>query len=96
MAVELATGYVSLVPSAKGIGAKISRELSGEMGNAGDSASKAFGSRFSSGVAGVASKVAAGISLALGGAALAAGAWGLKTAAANEQAQVVITTRSFT
>src|SRR5215216_4816431 len=50
MAVELATAYVSIVPSAKGIGARIQSELSDEMGPAadrvGDETGKRAGDRF--------------------------------------------------
>jgi hypothetical protein len=54
VAVELATAYVSLVPSARGISSAINRELSGPTtraaSSAGASASKAFGGTFSKGM----------------------------------------------
>jgi hypothetical protein len=54
VAVELATAYVSLVPSARGISAAVSRELQGPTtraaADAGSKAGKAFGGRFSSGL----------------------------------------------
>jgi hypothetical protein len=53
MAVELATAYVSIIPSARGISALLSRELaslSTPADNAGKEAGKSFASRFSSSV----------------------------------------------
>jgi hypothetical protein len=44
MAVELATAYVSIVPSARGFGRNLSRTLEGEMGDTG----AALGDRVSS------------------------------------------------
>jgi tape measure domain-containing protein len=88
MAVELATGYVSLVPSARGFG----RKLSGEIGphltsagtSAGDSASRSFASRFVPGVAAAAKRAAFGIGLAM----TAAGGFGIKVAADFEQTTI--------
>src|SRR4029453_13027647 len=72
MAVELATAYVSLVPSARGMSSATSRELTGPTqsvaGTAGQKAGKAFGSKFSGAVRSIA-KVGA---LGLAGAAFAA------------------------
>ena len=54
MAVELATAYVSLVPSARNITAGLTRELSGPTNaiasTAGTKAGKSFGSKFGSAV----------------------------------------------
>lgn len=56
MALELATAYVSLVPSAAGITSKLQRELSGPLtsvaSSEGDKAGQAFGSKMSTGLGG--------------------------------------------
>jgi hypothetical protein len=71
VAVELAEAYVSLIPTARGITARIGKEMSGPTEKAarqaGDAAGKSFGSRFSSGVKKFA--VGAGIGLAVAAAA---------------------------
>lgn len=88
MAVEIATAYVNVIPSARGFGRDLSRQLGGAMdeagASAGDAASNSFGSRLTAGVAAAAK--AAGVGLAALGAAAAG--WGLKVAADNEQAQI--------
>lgn len=54
MSVELASAYVSLVPSARGMGTAISKELGGPLadagGKAGDRASSSFRSKFGSAI----------------------------------------------
>lgn len=65
MAVELATGYVSVVPSAEGIGAKLSALLGGPSASAGEDAGKKAGGGFASGL-GTAVKVLAVPALAVG------------------------------
>lgn len=88
MAVEIATAYVNIVPSARGFGRSLSGQIGAGMGqagaSAGQSASDGFGSTFLSGIAGIATKGAA----ALGAVAIAAGTYGLKIASSNEQAQI--------
>lgn len=57
MATELATAYLSLVPSMRGVGASISKEFAPVAASAqasGDAAGKKFGGGFSSGVKGLA------------------------------------------
>jgi tape measure domain-containing protein len=88
MAVELATGYISLVPSAKGIGRSLSRELSGPLEaagrDAGDKATNAFSGRFTAGL-----KLAAkNAGIALGVAFGAAGTYGVKVAADFQQTRI--------
>jgi tape measure domain-containing protein len=84
MAVEIATAYVNIVPSARGFGRALSSEASAAGSAAGAEASSGFGSSFLPGLAGIAK---------LGGAALvglgaAAAGYGLKIASENEQAQI--------
>jgi TP901 family phage tail tape measure protein len=50
MAVELATGYISLVPSAKGIGKSIADELGGTVGKAAGEAGEDAGKKISTGL----------------------------------------------
>lgn len=54
MAIELATGYVSLVPSSRGFGALLAAELGGPLtaagAKAGDDVSKSFGGKFAAGM----------------------------------------------
>lgn len=80
MAVELATGYISLVPSARGLSSSLGRELQGPLtkagGQAGDAASKSFGDRFSSGLRNAGKAAAVGFGVA----ATAAVAFGAKSA----------------
>jgi len=90
-------GYATLqvIPSLKGAEAIINRELSGIMPGAGTRAGESLGGGVTSGfqrrmaalprIAGTAVK-ATGVALAAG--VVGAGAWGLKIAAANEQAQI--------
>jgi phage-related protein len=67
MAVELAAAYVNLVPSARGIAAGLGKELTGPLErsarDAGSSASKQFGGRFSEGLKSVA-RIASGVLIA--------------------------------
>jgi TP901 family phage tail tape measure protein len=65
MSVELATAYVSIVPSARGMG----RALEKEMGGAGSAGSKAFGVSFSGGMAKIGKAAGASLGLATVGAA---------------------------
>jgi phage-related protein len=69
MANELATAYVSLVPTAKGIGSNIARELApveGHASQAGDKAGRSFGTKFASGfkAIGVGTAIVGGLALA--------------------------------
>lgn len=83
MAVEIATAYISLVPSTKGLGKKIA----GEVESAGGDAAKAgegLGSRLMGGVSEAVKKGA----LVLGAAGVAAGAFGLKAAADFQQTRI--------
>lgn len=69
MATELATGYVNLVPSARGFGRGLGRQLTPELSKAGtdagrvagDNASRSLGSRLASGVSGLGSRIASTI-----------------------------------
>jgi TP901 family phage tail tape measure protein len=65
MAVELATAYVSIVPSGRGIG----KALDAELGAAGSSGAKSFGAKFTGGMAGIGKLAGAGLGVALVGAA---------------------------
>jgi tape measure domain-containing protein len=90
-------GYASLqiIPSMRGMEARINRELAGIMPQAGrrageqmgTGASEGFGSRIG-GMSKYAKAAAVGVGLALGTGALAIGKWGLGIASANEQAQI--------
>jgi tape measure domain-containing protein len=88
MAVELATAYVSIVPSARGFGRNLSRTLEGEMGDTGaalgDRVSSQFGSRLTAGVSQAAKAAAVG----LGALGAAASTYGIKIASQNEQAAI--------
>lgn len=81
IAVELATGYVSLTVSARGIQQDIAREFSGvdsQAAAAGQTAGQSFGSRFGAGLssfaASAAKVVAAGFAVGAAGAAVLGGA----------------------
>lgn len=67
--VELATAYISLVPSAAGIAAGIAKEMGGPLesaaADAGDAASKSFGEKFKSGLASAAKIAAVGLGVAV-------------------------------
>ncbi len=88
MAVELATGYISLVPSARGLSRGIARELNGPLEaagrEAGDRAGSQFGSRFSAGITRSAKLAGA----ALGAAVVGAGTYGIKVAADFQQTRI--------
>lgn len=103
MSVEVASAYVTLIPSARGFQSKLQRELSGPSATEGQRAGGIAGQRFSQsfssrvGSAGrrlfaplarAAFTFTAGLTAA-GGAAVV---FGLKTAASLEQAQVAFTT----
>ena len=90
MAVELATAYVSLAVSSRGLGKDVARELAGTEGAAA-AAGKRAGSRFSDGFSKVVD-IGKKVSLGLGAAAIGAAGYGLKIAASNEQAQISFTT----
>lgn len=68
MAVELATGYVSLVPSARGFAAKVAAELGGELEDVGRKAGADTGGSFLGGFAGIAKAGAVGAAVAVGAA----------------------------
>lgn len=95
MAVELATAYVSLVPSTRGISANLARELSGPLAragaDAGDESARSFGSRFTAGLSSVGATVgrtlATGLTVGLGATALAGG-FALKVAGDFEQTRI--------
>lgn len=89
MAVEIATAYVTILPSARGFGRALSRELDGAGmeaagGKAGSSAAGAFGKTLVAGVALAAAAAAVG----LGALGKAAAGYGLKIASQNEQASI--------
>jgi tape measure domain-containing protein len=88
MAVELATGYISLVPSTRGLGRGIARELTpaleAEGRRAGDAAGESFGGRFSAGI----TRAAKTAGIALGAAFAAAGTYGVKVAADFQQTRI--------
>lgn len=65
IAVELATAYVSIVPSAKGFGKALEGELGGAGSSAGDAASKSFGAKFTGGMAGIGKVAGAGLGIGL-------------------------------
>jgi TP901 family phage tail tape measure protein len=72
MAVELATAYVALVPSAAGITAKLQEELGGPLesvaSEAGESTSSSFGASFTDALPGIATAAAAVFAAAFGAA----------------------------
>jgi tape measure domain-containing protein len=88
MAVELGVGYVSILPSTRGIGRQLSRELNGPLTTAGreagDSASGAFGGRFTAGI----TRAAKLAGVALGAAFAGAGTYGVKVAADFQQTRI--------
>lgn len=93
MAVELATGYVSLVPSGRGLGKAIGEEMSGSLvgaaGDAGDESAKGFFARFSDRGKGLATTAAKGLAVGLAagiGAAVVLGSGALDAA---EEAQKI-------
>ena len=69
--VDVGTAYLTVVPSAKGFSANLTREIGGGMtsagAKAGDSAAKGFGTRFKSGIATVAKAGALGLAAAFAG-----------------------------
>lgn len=91
MAIELGSGYVSIVPSARGFGRALGRELGPHLDAAGRDASEGFGKRFVGGLRGVtlaAGRLLAGVGVAAGAGFAAAGAFGLKAAADFEQVRI--------
>jgi tape measure domain-containing protein len=88
VAVELATGYISLVPSARGLSRGLARELNGPLEaagrEAGDRSGSAFGSRFSAGI----TRTAKLAGVALGAAFAGAGTYGIKVAADFQQTRI--------
>lgn len=88
MAVELATGYISLVPSARGLSRGLARELNGPLTDAGrragDDASAAFGGRFTAGLKSAAKTAGIALGVAFG----AAGTYGVKVAADFQQTRI--------
>ena len=103
MAAEVASAYVTILPSARGFQGKLQRELQGpaavEGERAGGIAGQRFSQSFSSKLGSRAKAMFAPVAraagygaLAIGAAATAATIFGLKTASAMEQAQVGFTT----
>src|SRR5690349_12664723 len=88
MAVELAQGYISLVPSARGIGRSLAREIEGPLEaagrSAGDKSSSAFGTKFISGLKAHAKSAGIALGVAFG----AAGTYGVKVAADFQQTRI--------
>lgn len=86
---------LSVIPSLKGIESKLKGELGAAAGRAGTHAGGVAGANFSSkfgnGLKSV-GKAAAATFAGVGALAVGAGAWGLKVAAANEQAEISFTT----
>lgn len=89
MAVELATAYVSLVPSARGIGPKIQSELGGPIASTGESTGKTFGSKIIGGVSKVAAK-AGGIGAAIFGYKMLDAGWKRITTIQNSTASLKV------
>jgi len=56
MAVEIGTAYLSVLPSAKGFGKSLDKQVSGEAGSSGDKAGKSFGGKFTAGATGLVGK----------------------------------------
>jgi tape measure domain-containing protein len=91
-------GYATLqiIPSMRGVRAQLQGEADKEIGpaveaagdKAGDRGAKATSKSFLAGIGGLGKKIATGIGIGLGVAGAAAATWGVKTAAANEQATV--------
>jgi hypothetical protein len=99
MAVELATAYVSLVPSARGIGAAVNKELTGPTASiaksAGAKASQSFSSSFGSTLKRTGSTILKGLGLGLAGLGVAATAFGKDfVKAAEESNKVAAQTRA--
>lgn len=88
VAVELASAYISLIPSARGIRQQLGRELGtpleAEGRSAGDRTARSFGERFTSGLADTAKRGAA----ILGGGLVIGAGFGIKVAADFEQTQI--------
>lgn len=84
MAAEVASAYVSLLPSARGFGTRLESEIGGDVDKAGDS----LGRRLGAGIG----RAAAATASALGAVAVAAGTVGIRTAAQLEQAEIGFTT----
>lgn len=91
MAIELATGYVSLVPSTKGFSSRLKSELKG----VGTTAGAQVGGEFNDGMGSKVSGLLRGIGVAaaktgavIGVAGAALGTWGLKNAADMQQTQI--------
>lgn len=91
---ELATAYVSILPSTRGFAPQLSKQLSGASGAA-SGAGRTAGEKFASGFGTVVDKLGTYIKrgiLAGGAVATAAGAIGIKTAAELETANIAFTT----
>lgn len=95
MSVEVGTAYVSVIPSAKGFSRSLQSQIGGGMSAAGraggDQYASAMGASLKSKATTILSVFAGGAGV-LGGLAAAGAAFGVKTAAANEQAQISFTT----
>lgn len=76
-AIELATGYVALIPSARGIGAALTSELGAPVekaaSDAGTKASAGFKSKFNSGVKGIGKGISEGVLAGVAGTAAVGG-----------------------
>jgi tape measure domain-containing protein len=102
MSTEVGTGYLTIIPSAKGFAAKLQSQLSGELRRAlqtvpdeGEKAGKSFGKRLGggikSGLSGIGSTLKSALSvgaLGIGTALVGLTAFGLKSAANLEQVQI--------
>lgn len=66
MAVELASSYVSILPSAKGFASALQREIGPLLQQVGDVAGRDTGKRFGSGIASAAGRMVAGVGKAVG------------------------------
>lgn len=88
MAVELATAYISLIPSMKGTAAAIKSEMDPAGASAGRSAGQSIATGVSGAVVGAGKAAALGL-LGIGVAGIAAG---VQTAGAMEQANIAFTT----
>jgi tape measure domain-containing protein len=84
MAVELAVGYVSVVPSGRGFGRSLINMGTTAGASAGTAASTSFGSRFTEGMSRVAKRAAVAFTAGLG----TAGFFAIRTAANFEQTRI--------
>lgn len=95
MASEVGSAFVSIIPSARGFGAKLGKEIDAPATKAGDSAGKKSGGRFRSGFVSSLRGMAAPIAAAIGGVALVGLLTGSVTAASDLGETVSKTSQIF-